>query len=98
MREVLGLDRTAGGNNNIKAVSAQHHGALLASLDYHGAEIEVVRCACVGRVGTKGIVVRDTKFTFVVVTRADEVRSKSILFFVPAGNRSMTGSGEAVLG
>jgi hypothetical protein len=31
----------------------------------------------VGRVGTRGIVVRDTKFTFVVVTRRDEVRSKS---------------------
>ncbi|ERF74267.1 hypothetical protein EPUS_01954 [Endocarpon pusillum Z07020] len=75
VREVLGLDGTAGGNNNIKVVSAQHHGALLASLDYHGAEIEVVRCACVGRVGTRGIVVRDTKFTFVVVTRADEVRT-----------------------
>lgn len=76
MREVLGLDGNSGGNDS-KVVSAQNHGALLASLDYHGAEVEVVRCACVGRVGTKGIVVRDTKFTFVVVTRADEVRSKS---------------------
>jgi ribonuclease P protein subunit POP4 len=60
----------------VVVVSAQNHGPLLASLDYHGAEVEVVRCGCVGRVGTKGIVVRDTKFTFVVVTRRDEVRSE----------------------
>jgi ribonuclease P protein subunit POP4 len=72
--EVLGLNGNAGGN---RVVSAQNHGALLASLDFHGAELEVVRCGCVGRVGTRGIVVRDTKFTFVVVTRRDEVRSKS---------------------
>jgi len=80
--EVLGLKGSAGGN---RMVSAQNHGALLASLDYHGAELEVVRCGCVGRVGTKGIVVRDTKFTFVVVTRRDEVRSKSCHIIL--GNR-----------
>lgn len=87
--EVLGLNGSTGGN---KAVLAQNHGALLASLDFHGAEIEVVRCGCVGRVGTKGIVVRDTKFTFVVVTRRDEVRSKSILFCprVPADRFNAT--------
>lgn len=83
--EVLGLtpgigsgSRAVEGGSKV-VVSAQNQGALLASLDYHGAEVEVVRCGCVGRVGTRGIVVRDTKFTFVVVTRKDEMRSKSTL-------------------
>jgi ribonuclease P protein subunit POP4 len=58
-----------------KSVTAQGHGSLLASADFHGAKIEVARCGCVGRVGLKGIVVRDTKFTFVIVTAEDEVRT-----------------------
>lgn len=58
-----------------KQVSAQSHGALLASADFHGAEIQVVRSTDVGKVGIKGIVVRDTKFTFVVVTTKDEVKT-----------------------
>lgn len=58
-----------------KTVTAQGHGSLLASADFHGAKIEVVRCGCVGRVGMKGIVVRDTKFTFVIVTEKNEVRT-----------------------
>ncbi|OCT45074.1 Ribonuclease P protein subunit p29 [Cladophialophora carrionii] len=57
-----------------KTVTSQGHGPLLASADFHGAELEVVKCADTGRVGTKGIVVRDTKFTFVLVTPKDEVR------------------------
>lgn len=76
--EVLGLRARAVNGDNVvgmKVVTAQSHGALLASLDYHGAEVEVVRCSCVGRIGTRGIVVRDTKFTLVVVTRKDEVRT-----------------------
>ena len=77
-REVLGIkDAGQDGRNDRasgKLLSAQLHGPLLASLDYHGAEIEVVRCPCVGRVSTRGVVVRDTMFTFVVVTRKDEVR------------------------
>jgi ribonuclease P protein subunit POP4 len=58
-----------------RSITAQSHGSLLASADFHGAEIEVVRCWCGGRVGTRGIVVRDTKFTFVVVTEKNEVRT-----------------------
>jgi ribonuclease P protein subunit POP4 len=79
--EVLGIKAGKGVKEGVptrgnKVVTAQNHGALLASLDYHGADVEVVRCGCVSRVGTKGIVVRDTKFTFVIVTRGDEIRSK----------------------
>jgi ribonuclease P protein subunit POP4 len=77
--EVLGLSSKEGGGDggSGKVVSAQNHGPLLASLDYHGAEVEVVRCGCVDGVGIKGIVVRDTKFTFVIVTKGDEVKSMS---------------------
>jgi ribonuclease P protein subunit POP4 len=48
--------------------------AKLVSADYHGAELEVVRSRCVGRVGTRGIVVKDTKFTFEIVTKANELK------------------------
>ncbi|KAI9825356.1 MAG: hypothetical protein M1826_007034 [Phylliscum demangeonii] len=48
--------------------------ARLASADFHGAELEVVRARCVGRVGLKGIVVKDTKFTFELVTPKNEVK------------------------
>ena len=55
-------------------VTAQSAGPKLASADFHGAELEVVRCRCVGRVGCRGIVIKDTKFTFVVVTQANKLR------------------------
>lgn len=48
--------------------------ARLASADFHGAELRVVRSRCVGRVGVSGIVVRDSKFGFVVVVRGGGVR------------------------
>lgn len=49
-------------------------GPILASADFHGAKITCVRSKCAGRVGTEGIVVRDTKFTFVLVSKRDEVK------------------------
>lgn len=72
MQEIL--DVKAGPHGHVSPAS---HGSKLASADYHGAEVEVVRSGCVGRVGTKGIVVRDTKFTFVIVTEKDEMKSES---------------------
>ncbi|KAJ5120496.1 uncharacterized protein N7515_009884 [Penicillium bovifimosum] len=68
MHEILDVK----GGAHISPVS---HGSKLVSADYHGAEVEVVRSRCAGRVGVKGIVVRDTKFTFVVVTERDEVKT-----------------------
>ena len=47
----------------------------LCSADFHGAEVEVVRSRCVGRVGLKGIVLKDTKFTFEIITSADIIKS-----------------------
>ncbi|KAJ5468815.1 hypothetical protein N7475_006567 [Penicillium sp. IBT 31633x] len=70
MQEIL--DLKGGPHGHISPVS---HGSKLVSADYHGAEVEVVRSRCPGRVGVKGIVVRDTKFTFVVVTEKDEKKT-----------------------
>ncbi|KAK5134313.1 hypothetical protein LTR08_006742 [Meristemomyces frigidus] len=70
MREVLGL---SGGKRVF--VDANSAGPMLVSADYHGALVEVTRSRCVSRVGLKGIVVKDTKFTFEVVTGKDEVKA-----------------------
>jgi len=58
-----------------RGTTAQGHGPLLASADFHGAEIEVVRSKDAGKIGIKGIVVRDTKSTFVVVTEKNELKT-----------------------
>ncbi|KAI9728158.1 MAG: hypothetical protein M1828_004619 [Chrysothrix sp. TS-e1954] len=68
MRDVLGLDKRK------IFVTAQSAGQNLASADYHGAEVEVVRSRCISRVGCKGIVVRDSKFMFVVVTKQNQLK------------------------
>lgn len=64
MHEVLGPGRP------VTAVVA----AKLASADYHGALVEVSRSRCASRVGVNGIVVKDTKFTFEVITQANEIK------------------------
>ncbi|KAJ5599702.1 hypothetical protein N7450_000769 [Penicillium hetheringtonii] len=71
MQEILDLSAT--GKTGV--LTPASHGAKLVSADYHGAEVEVVRSRSFGRVGLKGIVVRDTKFTFVIVTAKDEVKT-----------------------
>jgi ribonuclease P protein subunit POP4 len=60
IREVLGNDVYTGG----PAAAAK-----LASAEFHGAEVDVVRSRCAGRVGIKGIVVRDRKFVFEIITK-----------------------------
>lgn len=42
--------------------------AKLASAELHGAVAEVVRSRCPGRVGIKGIIVRDRKFVMEIIT------------------------------
>jgi len=64
MHEILGPGRPVTGT-----VAAK-----LASADYHGALVEVSRSRCASRVGVKGIVVKDTKFTFEVITEANEMK------------------------
>lgn len=55
-------------------VSAAGGGPLLASADFHGAYLEVVQSRCVSRVGLRGIVVKDTKFTFEMITKENELK------------------------
>jgi ribonuclease P protein subunit POP4 len=69
MRELLGLD------GERVFVTAQSVGHMLASADMHGAIVEVVRSRCVSRVGLKGIVLRDTKFTFEIITEKNTLKS-----------------------
>ncbi|OAA46140.1 Ribonuclease P/MRP, p29 subunit [Metarhizium rileyi] len=64
-REVLGSDIFRGG---------PEAAAKLASAEYHGALAEVVRSQCPGRVGIKGIVVRDRKFVFELITEKKGIK------------------------
>lgn len=69
MRKILGLS-----DGTKSFVDAQNAGPILVSADFHGAVVEVMRSRCVSRVGLKGIVVKDTKFTFEVVTERNELK------------------------
>lgn len=63
------------GGGKAAYVTAQSAGKVLAAADFHGAEVMVVRSRCVGMVGLAGIVVRDTKFTFQVITKGNQLKS-----------------------
>ncbi len=76
IREILGMKE-----GERAYVTAQSAGSKLASADFHGSEVVVVRSRCVGLVGLKGIVVRDTKFTFQVVTEKNEMKSKFLYMY-----------------
>ena len=71
MREILGLEQSQNA-----FITAQNTGSILASADYHGAELTVVRSRCAGLVGLRGIVIRDTKFTFQLITKSDYLKSE----------------------
>lgn len=65
IREILGQELYTGG---------QGASAKLAAADYHGAEVEVCRSRNPGRVGSKGIVVKDTRFTFEIITKENQLK------------------------
>jgi ribonuclease P protein subunit POP4 len=65
MKEILGGDVHVGGPNAA---------AKLASAEYHGAHVEVVRSACPSRVGISGIVLRDRKFVLEIITKSKGVK------------------------
>ncbi|KAI1160511.1 RNase P/MRP, p29 subunit [Nemania serpens] len=65
-REILGGELFTGG---------QGAAAKLAAADFHGAEVEVARSRCPSRVGVRGIVVKDSRFTFEVVTERNQVKT-----------------------
>jgi ribonuclease P protein subunit POP4 len=66
IREILGNEVYTGG---------QGAAAKLASADFHGAEVEVVRSGCVSRVGIKGLVIKDSRFAFEIITAKDHVKT-----------------------
>lgn len=70
--EILGMVK---GKNNW--ITPQGAGAMIVSADFHGAKLMVVRSKCVSLVGLKGIVVRDTKFTFQIIAERNELKSES---------------------
>ncbi|KAK9465002.1 hypothetical protein V1512DRAFT_267062 [Lipomyces arxii] len=64
--DLIGLDLKPSTASQ-RATAAQK----LASADLHGAYIVVDRSSCVSRVGLAGIVVRETKSSFLIVTKAN---------------------------
>ncbi|CAE7200741.1 hypothetical protein CFE70_008125 [Pyrenophora teres f. teres 0-1] len=71
MKEVLGLNDAT--RNALITPNAS--GQNLATADMHGALVSVVRSRCVSRVGLEGIIVRDTRFTFEVITKHNVVKA-----------------------
>jgi ribonuclease P protein subunit POP4 len=78
VHEILGLGKEVkrGGSTTEKSMSVtpQATGQMLVSADYHGAEVEVIRSRSVSRVGVRGIVVKDTKHSFEVITTTNELK------------------------
>ena len=82
MREVLGIKPESNDTRDCSKsqrvhVTVQAAGPKIVSADFHGAVIEVVRSRCVSRVGLRGIVVKDTKFTFEIITPTNKLKSWS---------------------
>ncbi|KAK9323855.1 hypothetical protein V1517DRAFT_319108 [Lipomyces orientalis] len=48
--------------------------AKLSSADFHGAYVVVTRSKCVSRVRLEGIILRDTRSAFVIVTKSNAIR------------------------
>ncbi|ETS73635.1 hypothetical protein PFICI_14581 [Pestalotiopsis fici W106-1] len=65
MREILGNELHSGG---------QGASAKLAAADYHGARVEVSRSRNPSRVGIEGIVIKDTRFAFEIITKRNQVK------------------------
>ncbi|KAF2829183.1 RNase P/MRP, p29 subunit [Ophiobolus disseminans] len=71
MRDMLGLDDT----QRAVYLTPASSGQILASADVHGALLSIVRSRCVSRVGLQGIVVRDTQFTFEIITKKNVLKA-----------------------
>ncbi|KAI0889516.1 ribonuclease P protein subunit p29 [Annulohypoxylon maeteangense] len=85
IREILGNELYSGG---------QGAAAKLSAADFHGAEVEVSRSGCPSRVGIRGIVIKDARFAFEIVTRKNQIKTvpkEGTMFCVnvpPAHDRS----------
>ncbi|KAI1205795.1 ribonuclease P protein subunit p29 [Annulohypoxylon truncatum] len=65
-REILGNELYSGG---------QGAAAKLSAADFHGAEVEVSRSGCPSRVGIRGIIIKDARFVFEIITRKNQVKT-----------------------
>ena len=61
-------------------INAGGSGNMLATADYHGAKVTISRSRCSSLVNLKGIVAKDTKFTFQIITEKDDLKSGSLSF------------------
>lgn len=79
IREILALaaQNDSADNKPRAHITPTAAGPMLASADFHGSLMQVVRSRCISRVGVQGIVVKDTKFTFELITRQNELKSMS---------------------
>ncbi|KAJ4257564.1 hypothetical protein NW762_008688 [Fusarium torreyae] len=87
-RELLGNDIFTGGPS--AAVK-------LASAEFHGAPIQVVRSHCPSRVGIQGVVVRDRKFVFEIITKKRGVKvvpKEGTIFRIEVPTNGDTTNGE----
>ncbi|KAI1775759.1 ribonuclease P protein subunit p29 [Hypoxylon cercidicola] len=66
IREILGSEVYSGG---------QGAAAKLSAADFHGAEVEVSRSGCPSRVGIRGIVIKDSRFVFEIITKRNQVKT-----------------------
>ena len=65
MQELLGKEIFRGGEGTA---------AKLTAADFHGADMEVVRSTCVSRVGIRGLVIKETKFAFEIITKKNRLK------------------------
>ncbi|KAJ0302639.1 hypothetical protein COL5a_001580 [Colletotrichum fioriniae] len=65
IEEILGSELYTGG------ASAS---AKLSAAEFHGAAVEVSRSSCPSRVGIKGIIIKDGKFAFEIITLKNDVK------------------------
>lgn len=65
IREILGKELYTGG---------QGAASKLSAAEFHGAVLEVSRSNCPSRVGIKGIVIKDAKFIFEIITPKNEIK------------------------
>ncbi|KAI1452730.1 ribonuclease P protein subunit p29 [Annulohypoxylon moriforme] len=66
VREILGSELYSGG---------QGAAAKLSGADFHGAEVEVSRSSCPSRVGIRGIIVKDARFIFEIITKQNQIKA-----------------------
>ncbi|KAF4966568.1 hypothetical protein FSARC_5810 [Fusarium sarcochroum] len=87
-RELLGNDVFTGGPS--AAVK-------LASAEFHGAPVQVVRSHCPSRVSIQGVVVRDRKFVFEIITKKRGVKvvpKEGTIFRIEVPSKEDTTDGE----